>query len=139
MGYVSPVSCGFLWSGSSPRLTASPLGGGARHPRRPPHQKAQTLPKPEAVPAEIIALAREPAPQLVQVGWGKSGRRLRTVGDVRHEAARLYRRAAQGLIPPEDLSRGIYALVQLGKLIEQADLEERVEQLEAMLAAKGRK
>ena len=98
------------------------------------------MPKPEAAtPAEIIALAREPAPQLVQVGWGKSGRRLRTVGDVRREAARLYRRAAEGLIPPEDLSRGIYALVQLGKLIEQADLEERIERLEAELAAKGRK
>jgi hypothetical protein len=89
-------------------------------------------------PAEIVALARSGGGDLVQVGWGKSGRRLATIGDIRAEAARLYRRAAQGLIPPEDLSRGIYALVQLGKLIEQADLEERVNHLEAMLAGRGR-
>jgi hypothetical protein len=84
------------------------------------------------IPAEIVQLARSgevlPAP-----GWGKSKRKLDSVRACRQEAARLYHAAAAGKVAPEDLSRGVYALTQISKMAEVAELEARVEQLEAVL------
>lgn len=89
-----------------------------------------------AAPAEVIALTR--SGELVQAGWGRSKRKLHTVGDCRQEAARIYHLTAAGKIPPEDLSRAIYALDKISRMSEIADLEKRVEELEAMLMQRGR-
>ena len=66
-------------------------------------------------------------------GWGRSKRKLHTAA-CRQEAARIYKLAAQGRISPEDLSKGIFALTQVAKLSEMADLERRLDELEAALA-----
>jgi hypothetical protein len=86
-------------------------------------------------PPEIVQLAR--SGDVMPIGWGRSKRKLASVGACRQEAARLYHQAAAGRIPPEDLSRGIYALDKIARMAEIAELEARVEQLEAMLAEKA--
>ena len=86
-------------------------------------------------PPEVLELARNG--QVLEPGWGKSKRKLATVGACRMEAARLYHQAAAGKILPEDLSRGVWALVQISKLVEGAELEARIAQLEAMLEQKA--
>lgn len=86
-------------------------------------------------PPEVLELAR--SGQVLEPGWGKSKRKLATVGACRQEAARLYHQAAAGRILPEDLSRGVWALVQISKLVEGAELEARIAQLEAMLEQKA--
>ena len=83
-------------------------------------------------PAEIIQLTRQG--DVLPTGWGRSKRKLHTVGDCRQEAARVYHQAAAGKIPPEDLSRAIYALDKISRMAEVAELEARVAQLEALLA-----
>lgn len=92
-----------------------------------------TLREPKT-PPEIVQLAR--SGQVLEPGWGKSKRKLATVGACRMEAARLYHMAADGKILPEDLSRGIYALDKIARMAEVAQLEKRVQQLEAVLAEK---
>lgn len=87
-------------------------------------------------PAEVINLAR--SGEVLPVGWGRSKRKLDTVGACRQEAARLYHAAAAGKVAPEDLSRGVYALVQISKMAEVEALEERVAQLEALLRKAAR-
>lgn len=66
-------------------------------------------------------------------GWGRPGRRLKTVGDIRHELSRVYRQAAVGAIAPEELSRATYALTALGKLAEVEQHEQRIADLECLL------
>ena len=66
-------------------------------------------------------------------GWGRPGRRLKTVGDIRHELSRVYRQAAVGVIAPEELSRATYALTALGKLAETEQHEQRIADLECLL------
>ena len=97
-------------------------------------QGKPTLREPKA-PPEVLELAR--SGQVLEPGWGKSKRKLATVGACRMEAARLYHMAADGKILPEDLSRGVWALVQIAKLVEGAELESRIAQLEAMLEQKA--
>jgi hypothetical protein len=87
---------------------------------------------PVKTPAEIVELTRQG--DVLPVGWGKSKRKLDSVGACRMEAARVYHQAAAGKIPPEDLSRAIYALDKIARLAEVAELEKRVAQLEALLA-----
>ena len=87
-------------------------------------------------PPEIVQLRRSGA--VVELGWGRSKRKLHTTGDCRQEASRVYHMAAAGRMPPEDLSRAIYALDKISSLIERADLEDRVAQLEAMLRGASR-
>lgn len=70
-------------------------------------------------------------------GWGRSKRKLHTAAACRQEAARIYKLAAQGRISPEDLSKGIFALGQIAKLSEMADLEKRLDDLEAALAERN--
>jgi hypothetical protein len=94
--------------------------------------------RPVSVPAEIVHLARSGGGEVVR-GWGRSKRKLATVGHCRQEAARLYHMAAAGKIPPEDLSRGIYALDKISRMAEVADLEARLEYLEGLLLTRGRK
>lgn len=95
-----------------------------------------TLRKPKT-PPEIVQLAH--SGQVLEPGWGKSKRKLATVGACRMEAARLYHMAADGKILPEDLSRGIYALDKIARMAEIAQLEKRVQQLEALLEEKAKK
>lgn len=75
----------------------------------------------------------------VGLGWGRAKRKLHDAASCRQEASRIYKLAAQGRIGVEEMSRGIYALGQIAKLAEQAELEARIASLEAALAArKGR-
>ncbi|MCC5794009.1 MAG: hypothetical protein JJT85_04645 [Chromatiales bacterium] len=46
--------------------------------------------------------------------------------------ARTYRQCRRGEIPPEDLSRFIYALSMIGKVIEVESVEQRLDRLEAL-------
>lgn len=84
-------------------------------------------------PAEVTWMRRGPGVP----GWGKSKRKLATVGACRQEAARIYHAAANGDIAPEDLSRAIYALDKIAALVERADLEARLDALEARLKEGG--
>lgn len=103
-----------------------------RHPPRPEGPRVKTI----NPPAEIVQL-RQTGGELVHAGWGKSKRKLASVGACRQEAARLYHAASAGRIAPEDLSRGIYALDKISRMAEVAELEARLEALEAMLAERG--
>ena len=73
-----------------------------------------------------------------QPTWGeppvktrKSRVRLETASDCRREGARQYRRAINGELKIEDMSRLINALSLLTRMIEGSSLEARIEQLEA--------
>jgi hypothetical protein len=55
---------------------------------------------------------------------------LRTIGDVQTEMARLYRSAKAGAVPVGDASKLANILSLLGRLIEGAELEERIRRLE---------
>ncbi len=55
---------------------------------------------------------------------------LKTMGQVRAEMARVYRQTRGGKIDPQDGSRFVYMLCQIGKMVELADLEKRLELLE---------
>jgi hypothetical protein len=64
----------------------------------------------------------------------KTSRRIRvrldTLSDARREAARQYRRALEGEIKIEDMSRLINAVSLIGRMIEGSDLEARLAALE---------
>ena len=84
-------------------------------------------------PAEIVTLSRSGEVLADGWAWGRAKRKLATAGDCRQEASRVYKMAAKGQLAAEDLSRAVYALTQIAKLSEQAELEDRIAQLEAML------
>jgi pyridoxine/pyridoxamine 5'-phosphate oxidase len=73
-------------------------------------------------------------PVKVHDGWGKSRRKITTSGDVLTELGRLYRRAAAGLMHPEDLKAAVWALRQMHDIAEKVVLERRIEELERKLA-----
>jgi len=56
--------------------------------------------------------------------------KLKTVGDVSHEMAKLYREARNGKIDVSDASKLANMLSILSRVLETSDLEKRVEQLE---------
>lgn len=56
---------------------------------------------------------------------------LRSIKDVQNEMARLYRSAKAGDVAVTDASRLANILALLGRLIEGADLEDRIAALEA--------
>jgi len=56
--------------------------------------------------------------------------KLNTLEDCRREMARVYRDARSYSIDSQDASRLVYILSQVGKLIEAADIEKRIELLE---------
>ena len=56
--------------------------------------------------------------------------RLDTTFDCRREAARQYRRALEGELKIEDMSRLINALALIGRMIESGEFEERLKRLE---------
>jgi hypothetical protein len=59
---------------------------------------------------------------------------LASIGDVRHEASRLYRAARRGEVAAADASRMANVLALIVRCLEGADLERRVEALEAAAA-----
>ncbi|MCF8486223.1 MAG: hypothetical protein K9G71_13500 [Rhodobacteraceae bacterium] len=75
-----------------------------------------------------------------QAGWGappvkvrRSRVRLDSASDCRREAARQYRRALEGEIKIEDMSRLINAVALIGRMIEGGELEKRIEALEGAM------
>lgn len=60
--------------------------------------------------------------------------RLNTVDDVKKELARLYRDARAGQLETHDASRMANMLAILGRIIEGADIEERMEALERTIS-----
>ncbi len=58
---------------------------------------------------------------------------LKTIDDVRIEMARVYRDMRAGRIETQEGTRFTYVLAQIGKLIESADLEKRLEAIEGVL------
>lgn len=65
--------------------------------------------------------------------------KLATIDDVRRELARLYREAKSGTRNVQDASRLAHVLSVLARLIEGADLERRVQALEAAAKTNGRR
>lgn len=72
-----------------------------------------------------------------QTAWGetpvkprRSRVRLDSATDCRREAARQYRRAINGELKIEDMSRLINALALIGRMIEGSALEDRISKLE---------
>jgi hypothetical protein len=55
---------------------------------------------------------------------------LNNLENVKRELARVYRRVKAGELPSEEGSKRAYILSTLGKIIEAADLERRLEALE---------
>lgn len=61
---------------------------------------------------------------------GKVSIGLKKIEDVRMEMSRVYRECRNGTIDPSVGTKLTFMLAQIGRLIETADLERRVEQLE---------
>lgn len=59
--------------------------------------------------------------------------RLDSLKRVRLEMARVYADCRTGKLPTQDGSRLVFMLANIAKIIEQADLESRVEALEQQL------
>ena len=64
---------------------------------------------------------------------------LDTLGQVRAEAARLYRAGRRGELPAQDAGRLATVLALVARLIEGGELEQRMTRLEERLAEKGTK
>ena len=73
------------------------------------------------------------SPSKVVVLRTRRGPELATLTDVRREMAKVYRQCRSGKIPPDDGSRYTYMLSQIGKVLEAAEVEARVEALERAL------
>jgi len=56
--------------------------------------------------------------------------KLKSIGDVSHELAKLYREARGGKLDVSDASKLAHILALLGRILEGAQLEARVEALE---------
>jgi hypothetical protein len=61
---------------------------------------------------------------------------LKTVDDVRVEAARVYRDMRAGRIETQHGTRLVYVLSVIGKLIEAGDVEKRLEAIEGVLVTR---
>lgn len=79
---------------------------------------------------ESTALDSQPRRALNVIPY--PGRRpdLATLNDVRREMARVYRDMKLRRIPTQDGTRLAFVLAQIGKLIQQGELERRLEALE---------
>lgn len=59
--------------------------------------------------------------------------RLHTIGAVRRELAKLYRESRAGYVPTNDASKLAHILWIIARILEGADLEQRVVMLEKLL------
>jgi hypothetical protein len=66
---------------------------------------------------------------LLPTNYGKPGR-LNTMGAIRSESARVYRRVCEGRIPVEDGTKLFYMLDRMTRMAEAEFLESRLEALE---------
>jgi|TARA_R110000868_G_scaffold26154_1_gene101118 hypothetical protein len=66
---------------------------------------------------------------LLPTNYGKPGR-LNTMGSIRSESARVYRRVCEGRIPVEDGTKLFYMLDRMTRMAEAEFLESRLEALE---------
>jgi hypothetical protein len=66
---------------------------------------------------------------LLPTNYGKPGR-LNTMGAIRSESARIYRRVCEGRIPVEDGTKLFYMLDRMTRMAEAEFLESRLEALE---------
>ena len=66
---------------------------------------------------------------LLPTNYGKPGR-LNTMGAIRSESARVYRRVCEGRIPVEDGTKLFYMLDRMTRMVEAEFLEIRLEALE---------
>ena len=64
---------------------------------------------------------------------------LASIGEVRTEAARLYRAARRGEVPAQDASRMANVLALIVRCLEGADLEQRMAAIETRLVEKETK
>jgi hypothetical protein len=74
----------------------------------------------------------DPLPRLHN-GWGKAKRKISTAGEAKTEMSRLYKRCAAGHLDPDDLKSAIWSLKQIADTAERAELEAKIEALEAKL------
>ena len=63
--------------------------------------------------------------------------RLSTLTSVRQEMARVYREARHGKISAQEAARFAFILSAIGKIIEGADLEKRIAEVERRLSEKA--
>jgi hypothetical protein len=61
--------------------------------------------------------------------------RLNTLGEVAAELGRLYRQARRGGVPTADASRLATILSALRECLKASDMEQRINELEALLSA----
>jgi hypothetical protein len=74
----------------------------------------------------------DPLPRLHN-GWGRAKRKISTAGEAKTEMSRLYKRCAAGHLDPDDLKSAIWSLKQIADTAERAELEAKIEALEAKL------
>jgi hypothetical protein len=73
-------------------------------------------------------------PVQLHAGWGSAKRKFASAGSAKTEMARIYKRAASGLMDTEDMKAAIWALRQIAEIAERAELENKISTLEAKLA-----
>lgn len=56
--------------------------------------------------------------------------KLDSLGDIKREMAKVYRESRSGLSDVQDSTKQIWMLQAIGKVIVDADLEQRIEKLE---------
>lgn len=89
-------------------------------------QLADSWGKSVAAKPVLAGTAEEPAPSVRTVRA-----KLKSIGDVAHELAKLYREARSGRLDVADASRLANMLYILSRILETSELEKRVDALEA--------
>ena len=64
---------------------------------------------------------------------GRSKRKIATLGNVKSEMRRLYGKLATGELDPDDFKTAMAGLKIMADVIEKADLEARIDDLERLL------
>ena len=105
------------------------------------HSAMDTVVEGEQRPKTVPLALENPLPRPVVTLLPSPRRRgpvLETLTDVRREMARVYRGMRHGRIDSQDATRMTYVLTQIAKIIQTAELEARIERLEAAADAAAR-
>ena len=94
---------------------------------------ASTQSSAEVSELQSSEVVKSVSPSKVVVLRTRRGPELATLTDVRREMAKVYRQCRSGKIRPDDGSRYTYMLSQIGRVLEAAEVEARVEALERAL------
>lgn len=73
-------------------------------------------------------------PVQLHAGWGAAKRKMNNAGACKSEMARIYKRAAAGMMHPDDLRSAVWTLRQIAEVAERAELEAKISNLESKLA-----